>query len=166
MAEPQKLSAAQLQKWAKKATSPAIREYTVAWVTAESDHGLDKALEWIDSGDKGLASTGWATLASIVTITDDSDLDIPQLKKLLDRVVKTIDKSDGRLKYTMNGFVLAVGIHVSALSEAAKQAALKIGKFTIDMGDTACKVPYAVEYIEKAESKGAIGKKKKSARCL
>lgn len=166
MAEPGKMSAAQLQKWAKKATSPAIREYTVSWVAAESDHGLEKALEWIDSSDEHLASTGWSTLSSIVTITDDRELDIPQLKKLIDRVAKNIGKSPERVKYTMNGFLMATGIHVAALNEAAKQAALKIGKFTINMGDTACKVPYAVEYIEKAEGKGVIGKKKKSARCL
>jgi hypothetical protein len=33
------------------------------------------------------------------------------------------------------------------------------------MGGTACKVPYAPEYIEKVEKKGTVGKKRKIARC-
>jgi len=33
------------------------------------------------------------------------------------------------------------------------------------MGDTACKVPDAVPYIQKVEKRGTIGKKRKAARC-
>jgi 3-methyladenine DNA glycosylase AlkD len=166
IAEPGKMSPKELQHWAEKATAPVLRESTVAWVAAESKHGMTKAQEWIDSDYAGLASTGWATLSSIIAITDDSELDIPLLKKLIERVIKTIHTSPNRVKLTMNSFVITVGIHISSLNEVAKLAAGKIGKVTADMGDTACKIPDAIEYIEKAEGKGAIGKKKKSARCM
>jgi hypothetical protein len=33
------------------------------------------------------------------------------------------------------------------------------------MGETACKVPDALAYIEKIESMGRIGKKRKTMRC-
>ncbi|MGK0466237.1 MAG: hypothetical protein ACJAX4_001523 [Clostridium sp.] len=39
----------------------------------------------------------------------------------------------------------------------------KIGKVTVDMGNTACKVPMIRPYIEKMEARGV--KKKKQARC-
>ena len=32
-------------------------------------------------------------------------------------------------------------------------------------GDTACKVPLALEYIEKMEKAGRVGKKRKTTRC-
>jgi 3-methyladenine DNA glycosylase AlkD len=166
MAEPEKMSAKELQKWADQANAPALREYTVPWVTAESKHGMEKALEWIKSDDEAFASTGWATLANIVAITADSELDIPLLTKLLKQVATSIHKSANRVKLTMNGFVIAVGVHVTPLHELAKQTALEIGKVTADMGDTACKVPYSLDYIQKAEARNSIGKKKKSARCL
>ena len=35
----------------------------------------------------------------------------------------------------------------------------------IDMGKTACKVPFAPEYIDKVKKRGSIGKKRKSDRC-
>lgn len=166
IAEPEKISAKELQHWAQTATSQALREYTVAWVAAESKHGMKKALEWIDAGDEELASTGWATLGSIVTITPDSELDLSLLRKLLERIKKTINDSPNRVRYTMNGFVMCVGIHVAELNELAKKTAGDIGKVSVNVGDTACKVPEAVAYIEKAEAKGGIGKKRKSARCL
>ncbi len=166
IAEPGKMSVKELQKWAKQANAPVLRESTVAWVSAESKHGMEVALEWIKSENEGIASTGWATLSGIVSITQDKELDIPLLKKLLEQAAQRIHKSPNRVKLTMNSFVIAVGIHVRELNELAKQTAKKIGKVTADMGDTACKVPSSVEYIEKAENKNKIGTKKKSARCL
>jgi hypothetical protein len=65
----------------------------------------------------------------------------------------------------MNGFVIALGTYVRELSDLAVQAAAKIGKVSVDMGDTACKVPDALEYIEKAREKGTIGKKRKTVKC-
>ena len=36
---------------------------------------------------------------------------------------------------------------------------------TVDMGDTACKVPFIPDYIRKVEARGTIGKKRKTVRC-
>jgi hypothetical protein len=33
------------------------------------------------------------------------------------------------------------------------------------MGGTACKIPFAIDYIEKIEKKGMVGNKRKSTRC-
>ena len=65
----------------------------------------------------------------------------------------------------MNSFVIAVGSYVPALTKLAIETGKKIGRLTVDMGGTACKVPYAPEYIEKVQKRGAIGKKRKTAKC-
>jgi len=165
IAEPEKMSAKELQEWAQLANAPVLYETTVASVAAESKHGLELAKKWIASKDAGIASAGWATLADLVAIKDDSELDIPMLKDLLSKVAASIDGSPNRVKSAMNGFMIAVGVYVKDLNGLAKQTAQKIGKVKVDMGDTACKVPFAVDYIEKAEGKNVIGKKKKTARC-
>ena len=165
IAEPEKMTKKELQKWAKQATAPALHEYTVAWVAAESKYGMELALEWIASPDEGIASAGWATLSSIVAITKDEELDIATIQQLLTKIPKTIHTSPNRVRQTMNGFVIAAGSYIKALTAAARQTAIKNGTVTVNMGDTACKVPDALAYIEKVESKNSIGKKKKGARC-
>ena len=35
----------------------------------------------------------------------------------------------------------------------------------VDMGDTACKVPNATDYIAKIESMNRVGKKRKTMKC-
>ena len=65
----------------------------------------------------------------------------------------------------MNGFVIAIGGHVAPLLPKAKAAAKAIGHVDVDMGDTDCKVPNALGYIQMLEEKGRIGRKRKSAMC-
>jgi hypothetical protein len=154
-----------LQKWIDGASWNMISEYTVPWVAAESRYGSELALEWIDSKEERIAAAGWSTLGSLVSIKPDEELDLAELKRLLSRVLKTIHAERNCVRGTMNGFVIAVGCAVAPLSELAVTTAKKIGEVTVDMGDTACQVPFAPDYIEKVKKRGTIGKKRKTARC-
>ncbi|MEX0613807.1 MAG: DNA alkylation repair protein [Pirellulales bacterium] len=154
-----------LQRWVANANCIAICGTTVAWVAAESKHGWDLALEWIDSKKEFIATAGWETLVGVVAVKDDSELDLARLKQLLKRVENTIHDEPDRVRYSMNAFVIAVGIYVKPLADLAMTAAEKIGAVSVDMGNTACKVPFAPDYIKKAQKRGAIGKKRKSVRC-
>jgi 3-methyladenine DNA glycosylase AlkD len=165
IADETKMTRADLSLWVKQAASPNIAEYTVPWIAAESRYGYELALEWIDDKKETTAAAGWCTLSSVVAITADEALDIAGLKKLLARVEKNIHNADNRVRYTMNGFVIALGTYVSALTDDAITAAKKIGTVKVTMDGTACKVPDAETYIKKIKDRGAIGKKKKMARC-
>jgi hypothetical protein len=105
------------------------------------------------------------TLSRIVSVKPDDELDLADLRRLLKRVVDTIHDSTNAVRYTMNGFVIALGSYVKALTSEAIAAAKKIGTVEVDMGNTECKVPDAAAYIEKMKKKGTIGKKRKSAKC-
>jgi 3-methyladenine DNA glycosylase AlkD len=165
IADDQKMTKKDLRGWAKNANSAALCSFTVAWVAAGSHHGRELALEWIDSENEKVASAGWATLAGIVALKDDADLDLAELKRLLTRVQKTIHSEKNGVRYVMNSFVIAVGSYVKPLSDLALQTAKKIGPVVVDMGDTACEVPSAAEYIKKIEKRGAIGRKRKTVKC-
>jgi 3-methyladenine DNA glycosylase AlkD len=154
-----------LQRWVEKAYWYMLSEYTVAWVAAESKHGRELAMKWIESPKESIAAAGWATCSSLVATKGDDQLDLGGLKKLLQRVQKTIHQQPNRVRYTMNGFVIAVGCYVPALTEIALSTAKTIGDVSVDMGGTACKVPSAVDYIRKVQQRGSIGKKRKTAKC-
>jgi len=164
IADDEKMTKKDLKRWMKNATSPAISEFTVPWVASGSPHGFELALEWIDSKDEKTAAAGWATLSSWIATKDDSELDLSQLKQLLARVQKTIHQQANRVKYSMNGFVIGLGSYVKPLAESAIKAAEKIGEVEIELvGD--CKLPYAPDYIRKAQARGTLEKKRKSAKC-
>jgi len=165
VADGSQMSKKQLQSWVKAADWIWLSEYTVAWVAAESPHARDLALKWMDSKTESIATSGWSTYAGIVANRPDEDLDLAEIKELLDRVDKKIDLASNRVRYTMNGFVIAVGSYVQPLLKHAKVAAKTIGTVSVDMGDTACKVPNAKEYIQKVETAGRVGRKRKTTKC-
>ena len=165
IADDLKMTKKDLRHWVEKANSPMLSEYTVAWVAAESTHGREMALEWIESKKENVAASGWATLSSLVATKDDTELDLAELKQLLQRVQKTIRQQPNRVRHVMNGFVIAAGSYVRELTEMALQTAAKVGPVTVDMPGTACKVPSALEYIQKVQKRGAIGKKRKTIKC-
>jgi hypothetical protein len=158
------MSKAELQAWAKDSMGMSlIAEHTVPWVTVENVAGPELALEWMGSGK--LAPSGWCTYSGLLATLPDDELDIKEIEGLLARVVKGIDAAANRERYTMNGFVISVGCYVAPLLGAAKAAAKKIGNVSVDVGDTACKVPVALEYIAKVEGMGRVGLKRKTIRC-
>jgi 3-methyladenine DNA glycosylase AlkD len=165
IADDAKMTKRDLNRWVERVNCGALAAYTVPWVAAGSPHGWELALEWIESKKENVAVAGWSTLSSLVSIKDDAELDLDELKRLLDRVQKTLHLAPNDVRSAMNSFVIAVGTYVKALMEAAVHAAEKIGPVSVDMGDTACKVPDAAEYIQKAMKRGAVGKKRKTAKC-
>lgn len=155
----------QLDDWAKQASWQMIAEYSVPGVAAESAHGPALAAKWIDAKKELVQAAGWATWAAIASVSADDDLDLDRYRELLDRVGDRIDDAPNRVRYTMNGFVIAVGCYVKPLLKDAKRVAKAIGKVEVDMGGTACKVPLATDYIKKVETAKRVGNKRKTAKC-
>ena len=106
--DPRQMTRDDLRRWAENATWQMLSEYTVAWAAAESPYARALALEWIDSPQEKIASSGWSTYSSYVAITPDEALDLVEIATLLDRVLREIPDAPNRVKYTMNGFVIAV----------------------------------------------------------
>jgi len=165
IADDARMTKKDLQHWVAKAYCRPLCGTTVAWVAAGSAHGWELAQEWIDSKTPLVAVAGWATLGSLVSIKDDAQLDLAALKRLLLRVPKTIHQAPDMVRYQMNSFIIAVGCYVQSLTETAIQTAEKIGPVMADLGDNACQVPFAPDYIRKVQKRGTIGKKRKTAKC-
>ncbi|MDD3686463.1 MAG: DNA alkylation repair protein [Bacteroidales bacterium] len=165
MADETKITEEQLNKWVDMAYWSWISEYAVPWVAAETSFGFEIGLNWIKSEKETTASAGWATLAYFAAVNDDLKLDINKYSQLLDYVAENIHNAQNRVRYVMNGFVIAIGTHVKELNPKAKDIAKKIGIVNVIMDGTACKVPLATDYITKIEVAGKVGKKRKTARC-
>ena len=165
IADDERMTKRDLQRWASNAYGGSLSGATVAWVAAGSKHGWDMALKWIDAKRDHVSAAGWATLCALVATKEDSDLDLKELRSLIKRVQEEIHEAADATRYQMNSFIIATGSYVSSLTKAALQAGEKIGVVTADLGDNSCKIPFAPDYIRKVETRGAIGKKRKTVKC-
>jgi 3-methyladenine DNA glycosylase AlkD len=154
-----------LQDWVKKAYWYMPAEYTVAGVASESNYALELAREWMDSEEEMVAVSGWNTYTNYISITPDEKLDLEEIRSRLHQVETTIHEERNRVRYVMNTFVIGAATYVSGLQEEALNVAEKIGKVHVNVGNTACKVPLATQYINKIVQKDKIGIKKKTAIC-
>lgn len=161
---PQLMTKDQLQSWVKMADWYMLAEYTVAWVAAESPYALELAREWMKSDEEMITCAGWSTYANYVMYAGADKIDFNEIAELVEKVRVNIHQAPNRVRYDMNAFVIAVGGYVPELREEAKRVAAEIGKVKVNMGETACKVPIAFDYIEKILSRGEP-KKKKTLRC-
>ena len=154
-----------LGAWVNAAYWYYLSEFAVPWVAAESPFGRALALAWMERPEEGVAAAGWCTYSSLMAVTKDEDLDLDEIRRLLARVGATITEQQNRVRHVMNAFVIAVANYVAPLLDEARAVAVKIGVVYVDMGGTACKVPLATQYIDKAVDRGRVGKKRKGTRC-
>ena len=166
LADGSKMSRKELIGWAQKAVGlRMIAECTVPWVAAENENARELALEWMKSKKESVAATGWNTYSGMLATRNDSELDLAEIEALLNTVVKGIGGAQNRERYTMNNFVISVGAYVKPLLKQAKQAAKQLGNVSVDVGETACKIPVATDYLAKIEKMGRVGKKKATCKC-
>jgi len=164
IAEPERMTKKDLTGWVRKASKP-IAGYVVGPTAAGSPAGWDLALVWIKSKKEIECIAGWATLSARASIRPDSELDLDEYQRLLHVVERTIHSAKDSVRYQMNAFVITVGSYISSLTDSATDAGRRIGVLHVDMGNTACDVPFSPDYIQKVKDRVRIGKKRKSAMC-
>lgn len=163
--DPKRVSKELMKDWMNRANWHMISECTVANVAAESNFAVELAWEWMNSENELIAAGGWSTYTNYISITSDDLLDMEEIRRLLKKVEETIGTEANRVRYVMNSFVITVGSFVEELHSEAVLIAGKIGKVQVNMGNTACKVPLATQYIEKVASMNRIGLKRKTCIC-
>jgi len=165
IAVPEEFSKEDFVKWANEATWYMVSEYAVAWNLSESPLCMAICKEWIDSDNRKLQECAWAAMGAYMAIAPNENIDVAFHASLIPRIEKEIHSAQNRVKYCMNGYLIALGGALAELTEKCKEAGDRIGKVDVFMGETACKVPPIRPYIEKMEERGRIGKKKKTAKC-
>lgn len=98
---------------------------------------------------------GYVTMASMLA-NGHPDLSDEECATYLKTIEAEIHGSANRARHAMNAALCAIGIYRPKLTRSAMAAAKRIGTVEVDHGETSCKTPDAVTYIQKA-----IDRKKK-----
>ncbi|MBM4418347.1 MAG: hypothetical protein FJ033_08555 [Chloroflexi bacterium] len=113
---------------------------------ARRDDAVARAMRWIDAPGEWISTAGWSIL-NLAAL--DGRLTPDLATALLGRIVATIHTAPNRTRYAMNNTLIAIGAGVAGLKDAAVATAQAIGTVHVDHGQTGCKTPDAVPYIER-----------------
>ncbi len=150
VADGSRMKKSELNKWARDACWYMVSEYAVPEVAVAHRDAVGLANKWIAAKKEHIASCGWATYAKLLgSKTAAQELNIDEISKHIDDIESKIHDCPNRVRYTMNGFVIAAGGYLPKLTKKATAAARRIGKVHVEMGETSCKVPFAPDYIAK-----------------
>lgn len=165
IADPAQMSSQQLDAWVGELTDHTVVDAVVAHVVAKGPHGLSKLPQWTRSSDEHVGRAGWVLLAHFAN--DNPNLPDSFFEPYLDKIVGIIHKAPNRKKEAMNMAMIAIGGRSEALAKKATITAKTVGPIDVDHGDTSCKTPDAVSYIQKmwARKRSKAGKSRTMHIC-
>lgn len=118
-------------------------------VIAESPLATAKTKKWTKSPREHTRETGYSVFAAMLVKSPEA-VDDETASSYLGTIEQQIHDSPNRARHAMNMALIAVGIYKPSLRSAALEAARRIGKVDVDHGETSCKTPDAIAYINKA----------------
>ncbi len=150
---------------------------------SQSPHARELSDRWRDDPREWVASTGWF----IVTCTAEKPdvFAVTELQQFVEQIETEIEQRPNRVRHEMNGAMIAMALRepphlapgivptdahpngkpptaVAVLRGDILDAARRIGKVKVDHGQTGCKTPDVVPYIERT-LKYRINKAKRQA---
>ncbi len=151
VADPAKLTRADADRLVKEGPIRFVGCY-LSGLLVRSPIAEEAMRAWMKSPDEFTREMGYGILG--VRLKDDADsVSDADAEQVLATIEKQIHRSPNWARYAMNGALISIGVFKPTLRKKAIEAAQRIGKVEIDHGETNCKTPDAVPYIEKASKR-------------
>ena len=157
VADPAAMSVKDLEAWQDDVASYPLND-AVAGVAARSGVAQQLAERWRSAKAEYRSAAGWQVIGGLSA--PGTDVDDEWLRARLAEIRSGIHAAPNRTRNAMNSALISIGGYRPALRDEALAVARAIGKVEVDHGDTSCKTPDAVEYIEKM----AVRHDKKAAK--
>lgn len=152
VADPVAFRRRDLDGWMRQIDYYTLADVYVKEVVARSEHALSRLQKWIDSDHEWVGRAAWVLLANLA-MDETANLSDTALTEYLARIEGEIHGARNLTRDAMNSALIAIGIRNAGLRKRATAAARRIGKVVVDHGETGCKTPDAVGYIDRAWSR-------------
>lgn len=146
IANPLEMDKSTLQSWADDLDNYVITD-SFSKLASQSRFAEAFMLEWIDSESEWVGRAGWRLIAYFAMV--DQALPDDFFEPYIARIEKEIHTRLNYVRDEMNSVLIAIGIRNPGLQAKALTAAARIGKVSVDHGQTNCKTPDAAGYILK-----------------
>ena len=153
IADPTALGARDLDRWACDLDNYGITDAFAALVK-KTPHAYAKMKKWTKSKREWTGQAGWQLLSHLAQRDDSlpNDFFVPYLAT----TKAEIHTSKNRVRHSMNGALIAIGLRNPKLEKKVLKIAKAIGKVEVDHGQTSCKTPDAAAYIAKAKARSLL----------
>lgn len=149
IADPDTFRKSDLDRWMRQIDFYTLADVYVKEVVCRSAHVRSRLEKWIDTKHEWVGRAGWVILANIA-MDAENDLSEEELKGYLERIEREIHDALNLTRDAMNSALISIGIRNRSLHKKAIAAAKQIGKVEVDHGETGCKTPEAIPYMERA----------------
>ena len=148
IADPQTVTEPVADRWVKDGPVRFLDSY-LCGVLAQSPIADTTMNAWMKSSDESHREIGYGILSARLRDGADAVSDADAEKALM-AIEKEIHRSPNWARRAMNGALISIGIYKPTLRKKTMDAATRIGVVEVDHGETGCKTPEAIPYIEKA----------------
>ncbi|MBK9749098.1 MAG: DNA alkylation repair protein [Chloroflexi bacterium] len=144
--DPAQITEEQIDRWLSALNNYADTDY-LAGVVAQTKFIMPKMLEWTAADGEWIETAGWGLLNHLAL----NDMTLPDsfFDPYLQRVENEIHTAKNRVRYNMNNFLICVGARNETLRARVEALARQIGKVYVDHGQTDCKTPEIIPYLER-----------------
>jgi 3-methyladenine DNA glycosylase AlkD len=148
VSDPSKITAADADALVKDGPVRFLGYY-LADLVAQSPVADARMRAWMKAKEEAHCEMGYSVLAKRLK-DDPAAISDADAGRILATIEKNIHRAPNWVRYAMNNAVIAIGVYKPALEKQAIEAATRIGKVEVDHGETNCKTPDAVTYIQKS----------------
>lgn len=161
IADPNAISSRQLDAWARDVDNYVVAD-ALSGLVAKSPQARRKFEVWSRRKGEFVAQVAWNVFSHLTR--SDADLPDSYFERQLEVIERQIHQRPDRTRYAMNLGLIAIGIRNAGLEKKAIAAAKRIGQVEVDHGETGCKTPDAIPYIQRARKRLADRAKKVSKK--
>jgi 3-methyladenine DNA glycosylase AlkD len=152
--EPKKITEAQIDRWmadlAALDNDIGVGRKLIVNLVSKLPFAPDKVLQWEGHKNQQYEQQAWNLLARLAQT--NKKLPDSYFEQFLPIIATKLQKSSNSVKDSMNWAWIAIGMHGPNLKQKALALVPKIGKVTVDYGDTSCETP-DIERILKMREK-------------
>ncbi|UCG53046.1 MAG: DNA alkylation repair protein [Candidatus Latescibacterota bacterium] len=150
IADAAQMKSAVLEEWTKHLDNYVITD-ALSGLAGKTPFARAKMKKWTGSKEEWTGRAGWVLLAGLAM--NDDELPDEFFEEYIEMIEANIRRSKNRVRDAMNSALITMGIRNGRLEKKAVAAAKRIGTVEVDHGETGCKTPDAVAYIQKVKAR-------------
>ena len=148
IADPAAFTQTEARHWVKLVDNH-LHAGLLGGLLAHTSYARALIAEWTGAKAEYVRETGYSLLSSLLKSQPDS-ISAEEALDYARRIETEIHDSPNWARYGMNWALIALGVYKDEIRSQVLQAAERIGLVEVDHGETSCKTPKAVPYIQKA----------------